>query len=44
MYDSDGAIAPLPYPPGKRTRGEWDAFLMDLRFRWGGQWANPGKP
>ena len=27
-----------------RSRKDWDNFLADLHLRWGGQWANPGKP
>jgi urea transport system substrate-binding protein len=42
VYDSESPIAPMPYP-STRSQGEWDAFLMDLRLRWGGLWANPGK-
>jgi urea transport system substrate-binding protein len=41
-YSSDSPIAPIPYP-NTRRKGEWDAFLQDMRLGWGGQWANPGK-
>jgi urea transport system substrate-binding protein len=44
VYSSPGPIAPIPYPsPSARSKGEWDAFLLDLNLRWGGQWTNPGK-
>jgi urea transport system substrate-binding protein len=42
VYSSESPIAPIPYP-NTRSKGDWDAFLMDLHLRWGGQWANPGK-
>jgi urea transport system substrate-binding protein len=42
IYSSESPIAPIPYP-STRTRGDWDAFLMDLHLRWGGRWANPGR-
>jgi len=42
VYSSDSPIAPIPYP-NTRSKGEWDSFLMDMRLRWGGAWANPGK-
>jgi urea transport system substrate-binding protein len=42
IYSSESPIAPIPYP-NTRSKGDWDAFLMDLHLRWGGQWANPGK-
>jgi urea transport system substrate-binding protein len=42
IFDSGSPIAPIPYP-NTRSKGDWDAFLMDLRLRWSGQWANPGK-
>jgi urea transport system substrate-binding protein len=41
FYSSEVPIAPIPYPK-TRSRGEWDALLLDLHLRWGGQWANPG--
>jgi urea transport system substrate-binding protein len=41
IYSSEIPIAPIPYPK-TRSRGDWDAFLLDLHLRWGGQWANPG--
>lgn len=41
VYSSESAIAPIPYP-NTRSKGDWDAFLLDLHLRWGGQWANPG--
>jgi urea transport system substrate-binding protein len=40
VYSSDAPIAPVPYPDS-RSRGEWDAFLLDLRLGWNGHWANP---
>jgi urea transport system substrate-binding protein len=42
VYSSESPIAPIPYP-NSRSKGDWDAFLMDLHLRWGGQWANPGQ-
>jgi urea transport system substrate-binding protein len=42
IYSSESPIAPIPYP-NTRSKGDWDAFLLDLHLRWGGQWANPGK-
>jgi urea transport system substrate-binding protein len=41
IYDPGCPIAPIPYPDS-RSKGDWDAFLLDLHLRWGGQWANPG--
>ncbi len=41
VYSSESPIAPMPYP-NTRSKGEWDAFLMDLHLGWGGNWANPG--
>lgn len=41
-FSSESPIAPMPYP-NTRSKGDWDAFLLDLHLRWGGQWANPGK-
>jgi urea transport system substrate-binding protein len=44
VYSSPSPIAPMPYPNSSaRSKGEWDAFLLDLNLRWGGQWDNPGK-
>jgi urea ABC transporter urea binding protein len=43
IYSSDSPIAPMPYPRIKRSKAEWDEFLLDLNLSWGGQWANPGK-
>jgi urea transport system substrate-binding protein len=40
VYSSEVSIAPIPYP-STRSQGEWDAFLMELRLRWGGNWASP---
>jgi len=40
-YSSEVPIAPIPYP-NTRSKGDWDAFLQDLRLRWNGSWANPG--
>jgi urea transport system substrate-binding protein len=40
-YSSEVPIAPIPYP-NTRSKGDWDAFLMDLHLRWNGNWANPG--
>jgi urea transport system substrate-binding protein len=40
VYDHGSPIAPVPYP-NTRSKGDWDAFLLDLHLRWGGQWANP---
>jgi urea transport system substrate-binding protein len=42
IYSPESSIAPVPYP-NTRSKGDWDAFLLDLNLRWGGQWANPGK-
>jgi urea transport system substrate-binding protein len=42
VYSSESPIAPIPYPD-TRSKGDWDAFLLDLHLRWGGRWANPGK-
>jgi urea transport system substrate-binding protein len=42
VYSSESPIAPVPYP-NTRSKGDWDAFLLDLHLRWGGQWANPDK-
>jgi urea transport system substrate-binding protein len=42
IYSSGIPIAPTPYP-ATRSRGEWDAFLLDLHLRWGGRWASPGE-
>jgi urea transport system substrate-binding protein len=42
VFSSDSPLAPMPYP-NTRSKGEWDAFLLDLNLRWGGRWANPGK-
>jgi urea transport system substrate-binding protein len=42
VFDSGSPIAPIPYP-STRSQGEWDAFLLDLKLNWGGQWENPGK-
>ncbi len=42
VYDSGIPLAPIPYP-NSRSRGEWDAFLLDLHLRWGGHWENPGR-
>ncbi len=39
-YSSEVPIAPIPYP-NTRSKGDWDAFLQDLRLRWNGNWANP---
>ncbi len=39
VFSSQVPIAPIPYPK-TRTKGDWDAFLLDLHLRWGGQWAN----
>jgi urea transport system substrate-binding protein len=39
VYSSENPIAPVPYP-GTRSKGAWDAFLLDLNLRWGGRWAN----
>lgn len=45
VYTPESAINPEPYPTSaKRTRADWDAFLMNLHLRWGGRWANPGSP
>ena len=41
VFSSESPIAPIPYP-NTRSKGDWDAFLLDLQLRWGGQWANPG--
>lgn len=41
IYSTESPIAPIPYP-STRSQGEWDAFLMDLHLRWGGNWSNPG--
>jgi urea transport system substrate-binding protein len=41
IYAPDTPLAPIPYPT-TRTRGDWDAFLIDLHLQWGGQWENPG--
>lgn len=40
VYDSEGPIAPIPYPD-TRSHGEWDSLLNTLRLRWDGHWANP---
>lgn len=40
-YSSEVPIAPIPYP-NTRSKGDWDAFLQDLRLRWNGTWANSG--
>jgi urea transport system substrate-binding protein len=42
IYSYPTPIAPMPYPD-TRTKAAWDAFLLDLNLRWGGQWAKPGK-
>jgi len=42
LYDSVRPISPIPYPES-RSRGKWDAFLLDLNLGWGGAWENPGK-
>jgi urea transport system substrate-binding protein len=42
VASSETPISPIPYPK-TRNKGEWDAFLLDLRMSWSGQWANPGK-
>jgi urea transport system substrate-binding protein len=42
VHSSDSPIAPIPYP-NTRSKGEWDAFLQDLRMGWGGHWANSRK-
>ena len=42
VFDSESPIAPIPYPNTK-SKGEWDAFLLNLKLDWGGQWENPGK-
>ena len=41
VYSSEVPIAPIPYP-NSRSKGDWDAFLMDLHLGWNGNWANPG--
>jgi urea transport system substrate-binding protein len=43
VYNPGSPIAPIPYPRGARSKGDWDAFLLDLHMRWGGQWANSEK-
>jgi urea transport system substrate-binding protein len=43
VYSTPGPIAPIPFPPNTRSKADWDAFLMDLHLRWGGQWAKPEK-
>ena len=43
VYTSEKPIAPAPYP-NTRSRQDWDEFLADLHLRWGGRWANPGRP
>jgi urea transport system substrate-binding protein len=40
ISSSDTPIEPIPFP-GTRSKGEWDAFLLDLKLQWGGKWANP---
>ena len=40
-YSSEVLIAPIPYP-NTRSKGDWDAFLMDLHLHWNGNWASPG--
>jgi urea transport system substrate-binding protein len=42
IYSSQVPIAPVPYPK-TRSRGDWNAFLLDLHLSWGGQWENPGE-
>ncbi len=42
IFSSEVPIAPIPYPK-TRSRGEWDAFLLDLHLHWGGHWANRGE-
>ena len=32
VYSSEVPIAPIPYP-NTRSKGDWDAFLMDLHLR-----------
>lgn len=41
IYSSESPIAPIPYP-STRSKGDWDAFLMDLHLRWDSHWENPG--
>ena len=42
VFSSETPIEPIPYPT-TRSKGDWDAFLLDLNLGWGGRWANPGK-
>jgi urea transport system substrate-binding protein len=42
VYSPQTPVTPIPYP-ATRSKGEWDAFLMDLHLEWKGNWANPGR-
>jgi urea transport system substrate-binding protein len=42
LFCSESPIVPIPFP-NTRSKGEWNAFLLDLQLGWGGKWANPGK-
>lgn len=45
VYSPEYAINPEPYPTSaRRSRADWDAFLIDLHLRWGGRWENPVSP
>jgi hypothetical protein len=41
VYSSESPMAQFPYPC-TRSKGAWDAILLDLNLRWDGRWANRG--